>query len=663
MPPEIDDLSADYLGAAEKTTRQTSVSETEAWFKSFDAQDQSSAKPFVEPVPPQVDPEVRQLPAPKPLRRPTDDSLGRIEGERGWAGKVMQNIAEIPGQAVGGLHDAVKNAFGFIDPLANWLNDNVADLRYDASSTIIGKPETVTGSLTRSVSTFLAGFMPAMKGLKALGVEGKIAAPIAASAIADFTTRDPHEARLSDLWNQAGLPKNVLTDYLKSDPGDSEVEARFKNAIEAVGLGFATEGVLLGARALRAAKSVPGVRKQERDILKAKYGELSDGDLKLIGDPTKPMIETRIKSPGPEAGKVVRGMDETAGMKPEDVLPPRSYTPEEVEKAGGFYMQVDDVVKNGDGVQSPWLMADGKIVGTGQDHIAFAGNLIEGADSSYSDFMAKTGAVRAAFFHDKDGGYTAMIHTADGQKLTPAQLKTLKEIETKNGGPINVMYGAADGLVNPQYARSSIDALPKQETETFINFSRINAEDDVKSVIGTMADALKGTVDEARRGTISQAETAKMAESMGMTVAELLARRKGQAFNAEEALAARQLWTASGEKLLEAAKAAAGPNAGSVDQFVFRKMMATHAAIQAEVLGMRAEAGRSLAQWAIPAGGGIEKARAIGQIVDAMGGKDQTALIARRLAFLAESGASPAAIARFAERGAFATTMDSVKEA
>lgn len=128
----------------------------------------------------------------------------------------------------------------------------------------------------------------------------------------------------------------------------------------------------------------------------------------------------------------------------------------------------------------------------------------------------------------------------------------------------------------------------------YINFARIETGDDVKEALQEMADAFKGDIDEARRGVRSNEATQEAADALGMTVEDVLARRQGQGFNAEEALAARRLLTASGEKLLEAARKAAAPGAGPADQFVFRKMMATHYAIQAEVIGARTETARAL---------------------------------------------------------------------
>jgi hypothetical protein len=596
---ENDDLSNGYLAGAESKTKANSVRDMEEWLGTFDSQKDTT---FIEPVRLEEAPKGRELPKAPPLRRPTDDSLGRIEGERGWAGKIMQNLAEIPGQAVGGLHDAVKNAFGFIDPLANWLNDNVADLRYDTND-VFPTPKTITGSVARKGTEFLAGFIPAMRGLKALGVENKIGQTVAASAIADFVTRDPHEARLADLWNEAGLPKNVLTEYLKSKPDDSGIEARFKNALESAGMGALTEGVMVAARAIRAARAVPGVRQRETEILKAKYGELRGDDFKLIGDPTKPMIETRVRKPSGVPDKVAQGGADTAGIKPDDIT-----------GSAGPKLRVEEV--------------DGSF-----DVVDEGGTALFSVPKNDKDEMLAM--------------YNEVMSNNGEKELTRAEFDKLFE-----AAPAAKTDAVAVG--------GKVEA---GDFDVYINFARIRSKDDVKSMMGEIADRLKPSIDEARRGKITQAETERMAEDMGMSVPELLARRKGQAFNAEEALAARQLWTATSEKLLEAAKAASAPNAGPLDQFMFRKMLAVHAAVQNEVLGMRAEAGRALASWAIPAGGNIERARAVQQVVDAMGGTDMSKEMAKRLAFMVEAGATPQAIANFAQRGFGATSMDAVKEA
>ena len=196
----------------------------------------------------------------------------------------------------------------------------------------------------------------------------------------------------------------------------------------------------------------------------------------------------------------------------------------------------------------------------------------------------------------------------------------------------------------------------------FVNFARIETADDVKKMIGKAADLFSKDIDKARRGIQSHEATSQLADDLGMSVTDLLSRRKGQGFNAEEALSARRLWAASGERLLEAAEKAAAPSAGKTDQFNFRRMMAVHQAIQTEVIGARTETARALNSWSIPAGGGAEKARAISQLLDAMGGANTSQELAKRLSLLGKAGASPQAIASVVRQGWGATSMDMVKE-
>jgi hypothetical protein len=517
-PPQ--DLGPSYVEKSTRDQKSQDSQQMEEFMRTFD---QGGV-----PASSHSAPDGKQLPPATPQRRPTDDQLGRQPvHEESTAGTIMRNVAEVVPSAVKGVNEAVMNATSFISPLSDWLNANVADLTFKYE-----QPETTTGAVVKSAAQFLTGFIPALNGLKAIGVAGKAATPISAGAIADFATKDPHEGRLSDLWNKAGLPQNILTDYLSSKSDDSEIEARFKNAIEGAGLGGMAEGVFAGARALRASRKVKEVKQTEDTYLKAKYGEVTDEQMAhAVGDPSKPMFEVVPKKASDIPVKIGRGVEDTAKFEPESVV-----------------------------------RGNKKVTVSGED------------------------------------------------------------------------FG------------------------TYINFSRIDSTEQIKFAMGKMTDAAKGTIDEAKRGVITQAETQKMADELGMSATDLLARRKGQGFNAEEAVAARQLWAASGNRLVEAAKKAASADASPLDQYAFRKMMATHAAIQSEVIGARTETARALASWAIPAGGNMEKARAIDQIMGAMGGPEASQEMARRLAILAETGASPAAIARFAERGMGATSMDALRE-
>lgn len=235
------------------------------------------------------------------------------------------------------------------------------------------------------------------------------------------------------------------------------------------------------------------------------------------------------------------------------------------------------------------------------------------------------------------------------QPSTTAKLATAMQ-QTKTGVPDDI---AAKGLTK----------AAGQDGEVYINFGRISQPDDVKKTIRDMASAFKGEIDEARRGVQSNTETQRLANLIGMTPEDLLVRRKGQPFNAEEALAARRLWNTSAEKLTQAAERASSPNAGAVDLYNFRRMMAVHHAIQSEVIAARTETARALQSWAIPAGsGGMEKARMVEQLLEQTGGSAVSQELARRIAALSAEGAPAGALANAVRVGWGATSMDMVRE-
>lgn len=454
-------------------------------------------------------------------------------------GTVARSVGEVPRQVLGGIDDAVNHAvqaIPYVTELESWLNENVANLRYDP----VSDPKTATGSITRSLSEFITGFVPAVRGLKSVGVTNKVANPLLAGAIADFTVKNPQEARLADIWKRFDLPENILTEALSSKADDTPAWARFKNAVEGMALGGAIEtGLILGARVIRSSKAVAKAQNAETDYLKARYGEnvssLSDNDLtKYLGDASRPAVESIDK------------------------------------------------------------------------------------------------------------------------KTLVAAKKIAKATKDAEGAQIDLVGG-----------RGVIDA---GDMSIFVNFGKINAPDDVKAVIAEVTEKMKPQIEAARRGTVKRAKTAEeaaqgLADDFGGTVTEILNRPKGAVWTDREVMAARMVLESTADKLLETARAAAAPNAGALDKFAFRRMQGVFAAINAEVRGASAESSRALAAWGqkLPRGG-IEKARAIDQMMETMGGTREATEMAERLVLLADSGAPRAALTKVIEKGATATTWEAFKE-
>lgn len=191
-----------------------------------------------------------------------------------------------------------------------------------------------------------------------------------------------------------------------------------------------------------------------------------------------------------------------------------------------------------------------------------------------------------------------------------------------------------------------------------INLEKINTIDEVKNALRDVSDA-HGEFMGARRGVVSQEQTRLLAEDLGMTADDLLSRRKGQAFNAEEALAARQLLTSSGERLFELAQRAKNSQSPT-DFMAFEKHLERHVAIQEQVSGMTAEAGRALQAFKIPAEGKL-KQRAIQDFRAMREGAAEKKVEA--ILDLAERGVRPGQLAVATRQIREATTTDKITEA
>jgi hypothetical protein len=195
---------------------------------------------------------------------------------------------------------------------------------------------------------------------------------------------------------------------------------------------------------------------------------------------------------------------------------------------------------------------------------------------------------------------------------------------------------------NPKYAGS-------------INLERMSIDQSAKDVLNQAYEQNKGLINENRRGVITEAETQKLANEMGLTPEQLLKRQKGEAWNAEKALAARQILASSAERLAKLQKAVRENNSDK-NLFNLREAVEQHAEIQAQVSGIASEAGRSLRQFRMEAGpeAGYKAA------LDALGGREMSEAIAERFANIDFS--NPVEVNKFIRDVTKATTTDMVFE-
>lgn len=154
-----------------------------------------------------------------------------------------------------------------------------------------------------------------------------------------------------------------------------------------------------------------------------------------------------------------------------------------------------------------------------------------------------------------------------------------------------------------------------------IRLSKLDSPQSIKRAL-VQAEQMTGGFDAARRGRITQAETQSLADELGMTPESLLSRRKGQAFNAEEALAARQILAKSGNELVNMARRIQRmDDPGEEALAAFRQALVRHVAIQEQIAGATAEAGRTLAQFRMVADGRNVRGNVLNALAEGGGGK------------------------------------------
>ena len=193
---------------------------------------------------------------------------------------IAGGIKESRTQVRGGFVDAVNETGNAIEDFVKYTGgEKYKDFELGDWETY-EEPKTVTGGLVRGVTQFVTGFIGAgkiTKPIKLISKAGGFTKAAVHGAIADSVVFDPQEGRLSDLIESNPALHNPITTYLKSDPNDSRAEGRFKNAIEGLGLGFATEGLFRTVKILKKRKNMdvefeklaPNV---QTDILKAHKG-------------------------------------------------------------------------------------------------------------------------------------------------------------------------------------------------------------------------------------------------------------------------------------------------------------------------------------------------------------------------------------------------------
>ena len=185
---------------------------------------------------------------------------------------------------------------------------------------------------------------------------------------------------------------------------------------------------------------------------------------------------------------------------------------------------------------------------------------------------------------------------------------------------------------------SSLDFGAYNLDETFqTNFDTITTTDEVKAVIADTASRNAGRIDEARRGAITNDQLKVLSAELDIRediVRAVMERESGGALNAETIFGARQVLNSSAKRIYDLGKKITVGQADDLERLQFRRQMMWHADFQTQFMGARAETGRALNAFSIPADTGNIDFAAMRDLVENMNGYDTDRLA--RLAVLTD---------------------------
>lgn len=200
-----------------------------------------------------------------------------------------------------------------------------------------------------------------------------------------------------------------------------------------------------------------------------------------------------------------------------------------------------------------------------------------------------------------------------------------------------------------------------KEPDFFFNWNKIRTGDDVKRA---QRDYMRLNQDNimAQVGKQSEEEVLKKATEGSFGFEDLMRGREGAPLRPEEVVVARRMYDDASEKLLEVSKLLANNPEDLELSYSFRKMLATHHAIQKEVKQATADAGRALQAWNIDYSQGSKEARKqMETIVNEFGGSETASNLAQKIAAHA-GGLTSEQLNTITNKGWSARTFDAMQD-
>lgn len=194
------------------------------------------------------------------------------------------------------------------------------------------------------------------------------------------------------------------------------------------------------------------------------------------------------------------------------------------------------------------------------------------------------------------------------------------------------LRGGASPLVNDAAATldtrtieslATVADVPKYAIN--INLDNLQDPQQFNGLINNVAEAMKGQVDEARRGVRTNADTLAAAQELfKREEGFMLNRAVGEAFNAEQITATRYVLASQRNKTAQLAQKLMSGSTDAATMLDFRRSLSQLGAVQLQLHGMAAEAGRALQAFRMQAQADVMQ---LGTEAAAMVTKDASALI------------------------------------
>lgn len=157
-------------------------------------------------------------------------------------------------------------------------------------------------------------------------------------------------------------------------------------------------------------------------------------------EPVTPTVQTK-----PSVSEAVKTEPTTKESKPQPAKEPENQSEKQdtveqpTESERDAYVKEntisqDTLNKYGDRKESPWLFADGTVVGSNGDHISLSD--VFGHDG-YRDMSLDTGAIRSTFYKGSEQPFVS-LQLFDNQKLTPEQFNTVQSFVEANNALIQI---------------------------------------------------------------------------------------------------------------------------------------------------------------------------------------------------------------------------------